>query len=95
MRVNNRKVLNGVMEVAGLAGDDKEASAGSCCAQLTSWIVWVPTACVICWAKGRKDASGDFTKGAGLDAEQAEVVMGFMKPSATQAPPQSRVCANW
>jgi histidyl-tRNA synthetase len=25
VKVNNRKVLNGVMEVAGLAGDDKEA----------------------------------------------------------------------
>ena len=27
---------------------------------------------------GRNDESGDFTKGAGLSAEQAEVVMGFM-----------------
>jgi histidyl-tRNA synthetase len=27
--------------------------------------------------EGRKDESGDFTKGAGLSAEQAEVVMGF------------------
>jgi histidyl-tRNA synthetase len=28
VKVNNRKVLNGVMEVAGLAGDDKEAERG-------------------------------------------------------------------
>ncbi|MEL6794017.1 MAG: HisS family protein, partial [Pseudomonadota bacterium] len=28
IRINNRKVLNGVMEVAGLAGDDKEAERG-------------------------------------------------------------------
>ena len=27
--------------------------------------------------EGRKDESGDFTKGAGLSTEQAEVVMGF------------------
>ena len=28
---------------------------------------------------GRKDESGDFTKGAGLSAEQAEVVIAFME----------------
>ncbi len=28
VKVNNRKVLNGVMEVAGLAGEDKHAERG-------------------------------------------------------------------
>jgi histidyl-tRNA synthetase len=34
---------------------------------------------------GRKDASGDFTDGAGLSAEQAEIVMGFMTAKADTA----------
>ena len=31
VRVNNRKVLNGVLEVAGLSGEDRSTSAASCC----------------------------------------------------------------
>ncbi|MFN3577816.1 MAG: histidine--tRNA ligase, partial [Tabrizicola sp.] len=77
VKVNNRKVLNGVMEVAGLAGDDKEAERGIVLRAIDKIDRLGPEGVRALLGKGRTDESGDFTKGAGLSAEQAEVVMGF------------------
>ncbi len=78
IRVNNRKVLNGVMEVAGLSGDDKEAERGIVLRAIDKLDRLGPDGVRALLGEGRKDASGDFTKGAGLADEQAEIVMGFM-----------------
>lgn len=77
VKVNNRKVLNGVMEVAGLAGDDKDAERGIVLRAIDKIDRLGPEGVRALLGEGRKDDSGDFTKGAGLSAEQAEVVMGF------------------
>ncbi len=77
VKVNNRKVLNGVMEVAGLAGDDKEAERGIVLRAIDKIDRLGEDGVRALLGAGRKDESGDFTKGAGLSAEQAEVVMGF------------------
>ncbi|WP_296474924.1 histidine--tRNA ligase [Roseinatronobacter sp.] len=78
IRVNNRKVLNGVMEVAGLSGDDKEAERGIVLRAIDKLDRLGVEGVRALLGEGRKDASGDFTKGAGLVEAQAEVVMGFM-----------------
>ena len=78
VRVNNRKVLNGVMDVAGLSGDDKEAERGIVLRAIDKLDRLGEDGVRALIGEGRKDASGDFTKGAGLGAEQAEIVMGFM-----------------
>jgi histidyl-tRNA synthetase len=77
VKVNNRKVLNGVMKVAGLAGDDKEAERGIVLRAIDKIDRLGDAGVRALLGEGRKDESGDFTKGAGLSAEQAEVVMGF------------------
>ena len=77
VKVNNRKVLNGVMEVAGLSGDDKETERGIVLRAIDKIDRLGPDGVRALLGEGRKDDSGDFTKGAGLSAEQAEVVMGF------------------
>ena len=77
IRINNRKVLNGVMEVAGLSGDDKEAERGIVLRAIDKLDRLGPEGVRALLGEGRKDESGDFTKGAGLTTEQAEVVMGF------------------
>ncbi len=79
IRVNNRKVLNGVMEVAGLSGDDKEAERGIVLRAIDKLDRLGPDGVRALLGEGRKDASGDFTKGAGLADAQADVVMGFME----------------
>ena len=78
VRVNNRKVLNGVMEVAGLAGDDKEAARGIVLRAIDKLDRLGVEGVRSLLGAGRKDASGDFTEGAGLDDAAADVVMGFM-----------------
>ena len=79
VRINNRKVLNGVMEVAGLAGEDKAAERGIVLRAIDKLDRLGPEGVRALLGAGRKDESGDFTKGAGLSDAQADVVMGFME----------------
>lgn len=87
IRVNNRKVLNGVMEVAGILDPtDPQKFAnerGVVLRAIDKLDRLGPDGVRALLGSGRKDESGDFTKGAGLGAAQAEVVMGFM--DATRA----------
>ena len=82
IRVNNRKVLNGVMEVAGvLDPSDPEKFAherGIVLRAIDKLDRLGPAGVRALLGEGRKDESGDFTKGAGLGSDQAEVVMSFM-----------------
>ncbi|RHZ99430.1 histidine--tRNA ligase [Cereibacter sphaeroides] len=82
VRVNNRKVLNGVMEVAGVLDPSDpakfEAERGIVLRAIDKIDRLGKTGVRALLGAGRKDESGDFTKGAGLSDEQAEVVMGFM-----------------
>ncbi|MFN4153954.1 MAG: histidine--tRNA ligase [Paracoccaceae bacterium] len=78
VKVNNRKVLNGVMEVAGLSGDDKHAERGIVLRAIDKIDRLGAEGVRALLGEGRKDDSGDFTKGAGLSDEQADVVMGFI-----------------
>ena len=82
VRVNNRKVLNGVMEVAGVLDPSDparfEAERGIVLRAIDKIDRLGEDGVRALLGAGRKDESGDFTKGAGLGAEQAEVVMAFM-----------------
>ncbi len=81
VKVNNRKVLNGVMEVAGVldpSDPEKFAHERGIVLRAIDKIDRLGDAGVrALLGAGRKDESGDFTKGAGLSEAQAEVVMGF------------------
>jgi histidyl-tRNA synthetase len=78
VKVNNRKVLNGVMEVAGLAGDDKDSERGIVLRAIDKIDRLGDEGVRALLGAGRKDESGDFTKGAGLSDAQTDVVMGFI-----------------
>lgn len=82
VRVNNRKVLNGVMEVAGVLDPndpEKFVNERGIVLRAIDKLDRLGTDGVrALLGEGRKDPSGDFTKGAGLSPEQAEIVMGFM-----------------
>jgi histidyl-tRNA synthetase len=77
VKVNNRKVLNGVMEVAGLAGEDKEAERGIVLRAIDKIDRLGAEGVRALLGEGRKDESGDFTKGAGLNDAQIKKVMNF------------------
>ena len=83
VRVNNRKVLNGVMEAAGLLDPANptafEAERGIVLRAIDKLDRLGLDGVRALLGEGRKDDSGDFTKGAGLGDEQAAIVMGFMQ----------------
>jgi histidyl-tRNA synthetase len=81
IRVNNRKVLNGVLEVAGLAGDDKAAERGIVLRAIDKLDKFGPEGVRQLLGEGRLDESGDFTEGAGLSEDQAEKLMEFVEAS--------------
>ena len=82
VKINNRKVLNGVMEVAGVLepGDPSkfEAERGIVLRAIDKIDRLGADGVRLLLGVGRKDDSGDFTKGAGLSDAQADVVMGFI-----------------
>ncbi|MBS0564325.1 MAG: histidine--tRNA ligase [Proteobacteria bacterium] len=82
VKVNNRKVLNGVMEVAGVldpADPERFAHERGIVLRAIDKIDRLgPEGVRALLGEGRKDESGDFTKGAGLSAEQAGVIMSFV-----------------
>lgn len=81
VKVNNRKVLNGVMEAAGVLDPADPAKfhdeRGIVLRAIDKIDRLGPDGVRALLGEGRRDESGDFTKGAGLSQAQAEVVMGF------------------
>ncbi len=78
IRVNNRKVLNGVLEVAGLP-EDAQHERGIVLRAIDKLDRLGPEGVRALLGEGRKDDSGDFTEGAGLPEAQASVIMGFVE----------------
>ncbi|WOI55509.1 histidine--tRNA ligase [Palleronia sp. LCG004] len=78
IRVNNRKVLNGVMEVAGIGGAEHERERGIVLRAIDKLDRLGEAGVRALLGEGRRDESGDFTKGAGLDQSQSDKVMRFL-----------------
>nr|CAD6605518.1 histidine--tRNA ligase [Rhizobium sp. TCK] len=75
IRVNNRKVLDGVLERNGLYGDANAAKRLSVLRAIDKLDKFGIDGVKKLLREGRKDESGDFTKGAGLDEEKTENVL--------------------
>ena len=84
VRVNNRKVLNGVLEVAGLAGEDNETQRGIVLRAIDKLDRLGVTGVRDLLGAGRKDESGAFTEGAGLTPAQADVILSFLQVGIAQ-----------
>ncbi|WP_176083716.1 histidine--tRNA ligase [Martelella sp. HB161492] len=78
IRVNNRKVLDGVLEAIGLGGDDKAVQRLTVLRAIDKLDKFGVEGVKLLLGEGRKDESGDFTKGAGLDAQQIEKLIVFV-----------------
>jgi len=82
VKIGNRKVLNGVMEAAGVldpADPAKWAEERGIVLRAIDKMDRLGEAGVLALlGAGRRDDSGDFTKGAGLGNAQAQVIIGFM-----------------
>jgi histidyl-tRNA synthetase len=78
IRVNNRKVLDGVLEAVGLGGEDDAERRLSVLRAIDKLDKFGIEGVRLLLGEGRKDESGDFTKGAGLTDEQAEPLVSFL-----------------
>ncbi len=75
--VNNRKILDGVMETIGLGAPEDAARRLVVLRAIDKLDRLGPDGVRALLGGGRKDESGDFTRGAGLDPEAIEKVIAF------------------
>ena len=74
IKINNRKLLNGLMTAAGVASEGQKLAVLRAVDKLDRL---GPDGVRLLLGEGRKDESGDFTKGAGLTAAASERVLAF------------------
>ncbi|MDR6815663.1 histidyl-tRNA synthetase [Neorhizobium sp. 2083] len=80
IRVNNRKVLDGVLEAIGLHGEENAARRLNVLRALDKLDKFGPEGVKLLLGEGRKDESGDFTKGVGLSEEQITMLFKLTPP---------------
>ncbi len=79
VKVNNRKVLDGVMEAIGIGGPEHAATRLTVLRAIDKMDKFPVEEIRKLLTVGRKDESGDFTKGAGLDDDQVEAIFAFIE----------------
>ena len=80
VKVNNRKVLDGVLESIGLGGDDNAGRRLTVLRAIDKFDRLGETGVRALLGEGRKDESGDFTKGAGLATAAIDRVISSTSP---------------
>ena len=79
VKVNNRKVLDGVLEAIELGGEPQAARRLTVLRAIDKWDRLGEEGVRLLLGPGRKDESGDFTKGAGLGSDQIKLVIDFVR----------------
>ncbi len=79
VKVNNRKVLDGVMEAIGIGGDENAGKRLTVLRAIDKLDRLGPVGVEQLLGEGRKDDSGDYTKGAGLGRADAQIVLGVVE----------------
>lgn len=80
VRVNNRKVLDGVMEAIDLGGDENAAKRLDVMRAIDKLDRLGKDGVTALLGAGRKDDSGDETKGVGLSEDQIKLVLSILDP---------------
>ncbi len=75
IRVNNRKVLDGVLEAIGLGGEENAGKRLAVLRAIDKLDKFGVEGVRLLLGEGRKDESGDFTPGAGLPADSIETIV--------------------
>lgn len=79
IRVNNRKVLDGLMEAIGIGGEEHAPTRLATLRSLDKLDKFPrDQIALLLGTNGRKDESGDFTKGAGLGEKQIDEIFRFL-----------------
>lgn len=87
VKVNNRKVLDGVMEAIGLGGEDNAGRRLTVLRAIDKADKFVLAEIRKLLGSGRLDESGDFTKGAGLPEASIDLILSvFVQGTVLAAP---------
>ncbi len=78
IKLNNRKIFDGVLDAAGLSGDDKAATRLTALRAIDKYDRLGKDGVKLLLGPGRKDASGDFTPGAGLPDPKIDLLMKYI-----------------
>ncbi len=81
VKVNNRKVFDGLLEGIGLSGDENAGRRLTVMRAIDKLDKFGPQGVRMLLGEGRKDESGDFTKGALLTDEQINMVLLQLTPA--------------
>ncbi|MGP9812366.1 histidine--tRNA ligase [Rhodopseudomonas sp. NSM] len=81
VKVNNRKVLDGVLESIGLGGEENAGRRLTVLRAIDKLDRISDQGVKALLGEGRLDESGDFTKGAGLTFDQIDKVMSVVDPA--------------
>ena len=82
VKINNRKLLDGVLETVKLAGAENEGKRLTVLRAMDKFDRLGLAGVRQLLGTGRKDESGDFTKGAGLDPASIETILAVFAPVA-------------
>ena len=78
VKINTRKILDGLLEAIGLGGDQNIERRLVVLRAVDKLDRLGPAAVLQLLTTGRKDESGDFTRGAGLSSAHAEIVILYL-----------------
>ncbi|HEX2656517.1 MAG TPA: histidine--tRNA ligase [Xanthobacteraceae bacterium] len=85
VKINNRKVLDGVLDSIGLEGEANTGKRLTVLRAIDKLDRLGIEGVTLLLGSGRKDESGDFTKGAGLEPAAIDRVLAFTKAGGTNA----------
>ncbi|MDE5457343.1 histidine--tRNA ligase [Bradyrhizobium sp. CSA112] len=78
VKVNNRKVLDGIMQTISLGGDEHAGRRLTVLRAIDKYDRLGPDGVRQLLGEGRRDESGDFTKGAGLGGGEAQALIDYL-----------------
>jgi len=85
IRVNNRKILDGVMETIGISGKENASKKLAVFRAMDKYDKFGIDGVKQLLGKGREDESGDYAEGADLSFEQTQVVLSFFETTTLMA----------
>ncbi len=79
VRVSNRKIVDGLFEKIGLEGETNAETRLTVMRSMDKFDKFGAAGVALLLGPGRKDESGDFTDGAGLDDTRIDTVLSFLQ----------------
>ncbi|MFI4997450.1 MAG: histidine--tRNA ligase, partial [Hyphomicrobiales bacterium] len=93
IKVNSRKVLDGVMEAVGLGGEENAGKRLQVMRAIDKYDRLGEEGVRALLGDGRKDESGDFTRGVGLDEKAIDRILDFA--TLSYVTPLQNVTSTW